>query len=102
MWYVWSAPQVLVGQLAVGQALQPLRLGIHTTTNTNIHTTTTTTNSNNNTNHNINNHTNTNSWVFIKGGCSRRGVQRMGVVLYNKLVCYIMSTTTPCFHCNPL
>ena len=23
-------------------------------------------------------------WVFIKGGCSRRGVQWMGVVLYNK------------------
>ena len=23
-------------------------------------------------------------WVFITGGCSRRGVQRMGVVLYNK------------------
>ena len=24
------------------------------------------------------------SWVFIKGGCSRRGVQWMGVVLYLK------------------
>ena len=23
-------------------------------------------------------------WVFIKGGCIRRGVQWMGVVLYNK------------------
>ena len=23
-------------------------------------------------------------WVFIKGGCSRRGVQWMGAVLYNK------------------
>ena len=25
-------------------------------------------------------------WVFIKGGCSGRRVQWMGVVLYNKLV----------------
>ena len=25
-------------------------------------------------------------WVFIKGGCSGRGVQWIGVVLYNKLV----------------
>ena len=25
-------------------------------------------------------------WVFITGGCSGRGVQWMGVVLYNKLV----------------
>ena len=25
-------------------------------------------------------------WVFIKGGCSGRGVQWMGVVLYNQLV----------------
>ena len=24
-------------------------------------------------------------WVFITGGCSGRGVQRMGVVLYNKI-----------------
>ena len=29
-------------------------------------------------------------WVFIKGGCSRRGVQWMGVVLYNKTVYNIM------------
>ena len=26
------------------------------------------------------------SWVFITGGCSGRGVQGMGVVLYSKLV----------------
>ena len=26
------------------------------------------------------------TWVFITGGCSGRGVQWMGVVLYNKLV----------------
>ena len=26
------------------------------------------------------------NWVFIKGGCSGSGVQRMGVVLYNELV----------------
>ena len=25
-------------------------------------------------------------WVFITGGCSRRGVQRMEVALYSKLV----------------
>ena len=25
-------------------------------------------------------------WVFITGGCSGRGVQWIGVVLYNKLV----------------
>ena len=25
-------------------------------------------------------------WVFITGGCSGRGMQQMGVVLYNKLV----------------
>ena len=25
-------------------------------------------------------------WVFITGGCSGRGVQWMGVVVYNKLV----------------
>ena len=41
-------------------------------------------------------------WVFIEGGCSRRGVQRMGVVLYNKTAYNIMWTTTPCFHCTPL
>ena len=41
-------------------------------------------------------------WIFIKGGCSRRGVQWMGVVLCNKTACAIMSTTTPCFHCTPL
>ena len=40
-------------------------------------------------------------WVFIKGGCSRRGVQRMGVVLYEKLVYIIIQITTPCFHCTP-
>ena len=28
--------------------------------------------------------------LFIKGGCSRRGVQWMGVVLYNKTPCNIM------------
>ena len=26
------------------------------------------------------------AWVFITGGCSGRGVQLMGVVLYSKLV----------------
>ena len=41
-------------------------------------------------------------WVFIKGGCSRRGVQWMGVVLYNKTAYNTMRTTTPCFHCTPL
>ena len=40
-------------------------------------------------------------WVFITGGCSRRGMQWMGVVLYNKLT-YIIYITTPCFHCTPL
>ena len=34
------------------------------------------------------------TWVFIKGGCSRRGVQWMGVVLYNKTASYIL--------CKPL
>ena len=29
-------------------------------------------------------------WVFIKGGCCRRGVQWMGVVLYNKTAYNIM------------
>ena len=29
-------------------------------------------------------------WLFIKGGCSRRGVQWMGVVLYNKTAYNIM------------
>ena len=41
-------------------------------------------------------------WVFIKGGCSRRGVQWMGIVLYDQLVCNIIWITTPCFHCTPL
>ena len=35
-------------------------------------------------------------------GCSGRGVQRIGVVLYHKLVYHIISITTPCFHCTPL
>ena len=30
------------------------------------------------------------AWVFIKGGCSRRGVQWMGVALYNHTDCNIM------------
>ena len=29
-------------------------------------------------------------WVFIKGGCSRRGVQWMGLVLYDKTACNIV------------
>ena len=29
-------------------------------------------------------------WVLIKGGCSRRGVQWMGVVSYNKTACSIL------------
>ena len=29
-------------------------------------------------------------WVFIKGGCSRRGVQWMGVVLHSKTAYNIM------------
>ena len=41
-------------------------------------------------------------WVFITGGCSGRGVQWMGVVLYNKLVYNTIQFTTPCFHCTPL
>ena len=41
-------------------------------------------------------------WVFVKGGCSRRGVQWMGVALYNKVVYNILYTTSPCFHCTPL
>ena len=40
-------------------------------------------------------------WVFITGGCSGRGVQWIGVVLYNKPVYNIISITTPCFHCTP-
>ena len=28
-------------------------------------------------------------WAFIKGGCSRRGVQWMGVVLYNQTAYHI-------------
>ena len=42
------------------------------------------------------------NWVFIKGGCSRRGVQWMGVVLHNKTAFSIIQIPTPCFHCNPL
>ena len=41
-------------------------------------------------------------WVFIKGGCSRRGVQWMGVAFYNKLVYNIIQITTFCFYCTPL
>ena len=41
-------------------------------------------------------------WVFIKGGCSRRGVQWMGVVLSNNTAYNMMWSTTPCFHCTPL
>ena len=37
-----------------------------------------------------------------KGGCSRRGVQRMGAVLHDKLVYNIIQITTHCFHCTPL
>ena len=37
-----------------------------------------------------------------KGGCSRRGVQWMGVALYNNTAYNLMHTTTPCFHCTPL
>ena len=40
-------------------------------------------------------------WVFITGGCSGRGVQWIGVALYNKLVYKIIQITTPCFHCTP-
>ena len=40
--------------------------------------------------------------AFIKGGCSGRWVQRMGVVLYDKLVYNSLQITTPCFHCTPL
>ena len=29
-------------------------------------------------------HASTGEWVFIKGGCSRRGVQWMGAVLHNR------------------
>ena len=42
------------------------------------------------------------TWVIIKGGCSRRGVQWMGVVLHSKLVHSTMQITTPCFHYTPL
>ena len=42
------------------------------------------------------------SWVFIKGGCSRRGVQWIGVLSCNKTAYHIMWTTTPCFHGTPL
>ena len=37
-------------------------------------------------------------WVFITGGCSGRGVQQIGVVLYSKLVYNSIQITTPCFH----
>ena len=40
--------------------------------------------------------------VFITGGRSRRGVQWIGVALYNKAAYNRMQTTTPCFHCTPL
>ena len=40
-------------------------------------------------------------WVFITGGCSRRGVQWMGVVLHSKAVHNTIQITTPCFHCTP-
>ena len=30
------------------------------------------------------------AWLFIKGGCSRRGVQWIGVVLYNKMMYNMM------------
>ena len=42
------------------------------------------------------------AWVFITGGCSRRGVQWMGVVLHSKLVYNTIEITRPCFHCTPL
>ena len=42
------------------------------------------------------------AWVFITGGCSGRGVQWIGVVLYSKLVHNTIQITTPCFHCTPL
>ena len=35
-------------------------------------------------------------WVFITRGCGGRGVQRMGVALYDKLVYNIIQITTPC------
>ena len=41
-------------------------------------------------------------WVFITAGCSRRGVQQIGVVLSNTLVYNIIQITTPRFHCTPL
>ena len=41
-------------------------------------------------------------WVFIKGGCSRRGMQWIGVVLYSKIVYNTVQITTPCFHSTPL
>ena len=42
------------------------------------------------------------SWAFITGGCSGRGAQWMGVVLYNELVHNVIWITAPCFHCTPL
>ena len=51
---------------------------------------------------NITYHTISCYWVFIKGGCSRRGVQWMGVVSYSKPVYNIIRITTPCFHRTPL
>ena len=35
-------------------------------------------------------------------GCSRRGVQRIGVVSYNKIIYSTIYITSPCFHCTPL
>ena len=40
-------------------------------------------------------------WILCRGGCSRRGVQWMGVVLYSNLVYNTIQITTPCFHCTP-
>ena len=40
--------------------------------------------------------------THYRGGCSRRGVQWMWVVLCSKLVHNTIQITTPCFHCTPL
>ena len=42
------------------------------------------------------------AWILCRGGCSRRGVQWIGVVLYDKLVYNMAQITTPGFHCTPL
>ena len=42
------------------------------------------------------------SGYSLRGGCSGRGVQWIGVVLYNKLVYNSIQITAPCFHCTPL